>query len=93
MIFPDVLCNLSTLKQMRARKQLQADTYVLPITYFIFWNSVIEIDKNDVNIYSDNYLSKVNSLIMSHVPIKNLNKQQRKSLQKPQFTTAIENLI
>ena len=57
------------------------------------WNSVVEIEKNDVNISFNNYLSKVNSLIMSHVPIKKLNKQQQKFLQKPWFTTAIQNSI
>ena len=41
----------------------------------------------------NNYLSKVNSLIMSHVPMKKLNKQQQKFLQKPWFTKAIQNYI
>ena len=53
----------------------------------------MEIEKNDANISFNNYLSKVNSLIMSHVPIKQLNKQQQKFLQKPWFTTAILNFI
>ena len=56
-------------------------------------DSVMEIDKHDVNISFNNYLSKVNSLIMSHVPLKKLNKQQQKFLQKPWFTTAIQNSI
>ena len=43
------------------------------------WNSVMEIEKNDVNIYLNNYLSKVKSLIMSYVPMKKLNKQQKKN--------------
>ena len=34
------------------------------------WNSIMEIEKNDVNISFSNYLSKVNSLIMPHVPMK-----------------------
>ena len=34
------------------------------------WNSIMEIEKNDVNISFSNYLSKVNSLIMSHVLMK-----------------------
>ena len=37
------------------------------------WNSVMEIEKNDGNISFN--ISKVNSLIMSHVPIRKLNKQ------------------
>ena len=53
----------------------------------------MEIEKNDANISFNNYLSKVNSLIMSRVPIKQLNKQQQKFLQKPWFTTAILNFI
>ena len=43
----------------------------------------MEIEKNGINISFNNYLSKVNSLIMSYVPIKELNKQQQKFLQKP----------
>ena len=35
------------------------------------WNSVMEVEKNDVYISFNNYLSKVNSLIMSYVPVKN----------------------
>ena len=41
------------------------------------WNSVMGIGKNDVNISFSNYLSKVNFLIMSHVPMKKLNKQYK----------------
>ena len=39
-------------------------------------NSVMAIEKNDVNISFNNYLSKINFLIMSHVPMKKLNKQK-----------------
>ena len=53
----------------------------------------MEIEKNDVNISFSNSLSKVNSLIKSRVPTKKLNKQQQKFLQKPWFTTAIQNSI
>ena len=53
----------------------------------------MEIEKNDVNISFNNSLSKVNSLIKSRVPTKKLNKQQQKFLQKPWFTTAIQNSI
>ena len=51
------------------------------------------IERNDVKISFKNYISKINSLIMSHVPMKKLNKQQQKFLQKPWFTTAIQNSI
>ena len=34
-----------------------------------------------------------NSGLISHVPIKKLNKQQQKFLQKPWFTTAMQNSI
>ena len=45
----------------------------------------MKIEKNDVNISFNNYLSKVNSLVMSHVSMKKLNKSW--------FTTAIQNSI
>ena len=53
----------------------------------------MEIEKNDVNIYFNNYLSKINYLIMSHILMKKLNKQQQKFLQNPWFTTVIQNSI
>ena len=40
----------------------------------------MEIEKNDVNIPFNNYLSIANSPIMSHVPTEKLNKQQEKFL-------------
>ena len=43
----------------------------------------MEIDKNDLDISFNDYLNKVNSLIMSNVLIKIPNKQQQKFLQKP----------
>ena len=45
----------------------------------------MKIEKNDVIISFNNYLSKVNSLVMSHVSMKKLNKSW--------FTTAIQNSI
>ena len=36
---------------------------------------------------------KVNPLIMSHVPMKKLNKQQLEFIQKPWFTKAMQNSI
>ena len=51
------------------------------------WNSAMQIDKNNVNI------SFNNSLIMSHVPMKKLNKQQQKFSQKAWFNAAIQNSI
>ena len=52
----------------------------------------MEIEKNDVNISFNNYLSKVNSLIMLQVWMKKLNKQQ-KFLKKLWFTTNIQHSI
>ena len=51
----------------------------------------MEIEKIDVNISFNNYLNKVNSLIMSYVLMKKLNKQQQKFLQKSWFTAAMYN--
>ena len=38
----------------------------------------MKVDKNDVNISFNNYLSKASSLIIPHVSMKKLNKQQQK---------------
>ena len=40
------------------------------------WNYVMEVEKNNVNISFNSYLPRVNYLVMSHVPMKKLNKQQ-----------------
>ena len=48
------------------------------------WNYVIS--------FNNTYL-QVNPLIMSHVPMKKLNKQQLKFIQKPWFTKAMQNSI
>ena len=53
----------------------------------------MEIKKNDFNISFNKYLSTINSLIMSHVPMEKLNKQQQKFIQNPWFTTAIQSSI
>ena len=53
-------------------------------------NSGMEIEKTDVTISFNNYLDKVNSPIMSYFPMKKLNKQQQKFLQKPWFTMVIQ---
>ena len=55
------------------------------------YNSFMEIERINVYISFNNYLSKVNSLIVSHVPMKKPNKQQQKFLQKLWFTAAIQN--
>ena len=58
------------------------------------WNFATKIDKNDVNNVSfNNYVNKVNSLIMSYVPIKKLYMQQQKYFERPWLTTAIQNSI
>ena len=44
-------------------------------------NSGMEIENNDVAISFNNYLNKINSLIMPYVSIKKLNKQQQKFIQ------------
>ena len=53
----------------------------------------METEKNDVNTPFNNYLPKVNSLIMSHVPMEKLNKHQEKFIQKPWFITTIQDSI
>ena len=53
----------------------------------------IQINKNNVNVPFNNYLDTVNTLITKHAQIKNLNKKQRKFLQKPWLTRGIQNSI
>ena len=46
-----------------------------------------------INITFENYLNTVNTLIISHAPLKKLNKKQRKFQQKPWITKVIQNAI
>ena len=79
--FPDFFANNYTYKRnaevlkLTSAHSSQQDSNMEPLV-----SEHKSLTTNDVNISFNNYLSKVNSLIMSHVPMKKLNKQQQKSL-------------
>ena len=71
------------------------------------WNQVLQLNQNNVNLTSDNYLDTMNALINSHAPLKKQsnnkakkqqkkqksNKKQQQFQQKPQITRGIQNSI
>ena len=59
----------------------------------IDWNLVLQLNKENVNITFENFLNTLNTLINSYVPLKKLNKKQRKFQQKPWITKGIQNAI
>ena len=40
------------------------------------WDENLQINKNNVNVSSNNYLDTINTLVTKHAPIKNRNKRQ-----------------
>ena len=50
-------------------------------------------EKSDVNLSMNQYLSKIDSLLETHAPLKKLNKKELKFLTKPWITQGLQNSI
>ena len=94
LFLPDLFCNNYTYKKnaevydwSRFNRNSFLDDFNITNGNF-----VTEIEKNDVNISFNNYLSKVDSLIISHVSMKKLSNSKNFS-KSPWFTTAMQNSI
>ena len=57
------------------------------------WTDIIHIQKGDVNLSLENYLSNIDLLVKSHAPLKKLNKSQIKFQQKPWITNGLQTSI
>ena len=55
----------------------------------INWNEVIDTSKNDVNFSLENFLTKINGLLDTHVPLKKLSHKEFKQKFKPWISTYI----
>ena len=69
------------------------NSHFLKIKKKISWNQVLQFSQNNVNTTFENYLNTVNTLTDSNVPLKKLNKKQKKFQQKPRITKGIQNSI
>ena len=57
----------------------------------INWEQILYDKENDVNFPVNEYLSKIDSLLDTHAPIKKLNKKELKFLAKPWITKGLQN--
>ena len=57
----------------------------------INWEQILYDKENDVNFPVNEYLSKIDSLLDTHAPIKKLNKKELKFLAKPWITNGLQN--
>ena len=49
----------------------------------INWGQILYNEENDINFSMNKYLSKLDSLLDTHAPIKKINKKELKFLTKP----------
>ena len=56
----------------------------------IDWDEVIDINRNDINFFMDNFLSKFNALLDGHMPLRKLTQKEFKQKFKPWIS---ENII
>ena len=59
----------------------------------IDWEQIFFSEKSDVNWSMNQYLSRIDSLLETHVPLKKLNKKELKFLTKPWITQGLQNSI
>ena len=57
------------------------------------WEQIICSEKSDVNFSINQYLSKIDSLLETHAPLKKFNKKELKFLTKPWITKGLQNSI
>ena len=57
------------------------------------WEQILFSGKSDVNLSMNQYLSKIDSLLETHAPLKKLKKRELKLLTKPWTTQSLQNSI
>ena len=57
----------------------------------VIWEHILWTEKSDVNFSMNQYLSKIDSLLEIHAPLKKLNKKELKFLTKPWITQGLQN--
>ena len=69
-------------KYGRSFKNFDRENFLLDVLS-INWNPTLELDKKDVNLSCQNFLSTVNSIVDKYAPIRKLSKKERKAQCKP----------
>ena len=57
------------------------------------WEQILCTEKSDVNFSMNQYLSKIDSLLEIHAPLKKLNKKELKFLTKPWITHKVYKIL
>ena len=57
------------------------------------WEQILSTKKSDVNFSMNQYLSKIDSLLEIHAPLKKLNKKELKFLTKPWITHKVYKIL
>ena len=57
------------------------------------WDEILELNKGNVDLSSENFLKIFDSIIDKHLPLRKLTIQEKKLSQKPWITTGILNSI
>ena len=69
----------------RDRKKFESSKFISDLNQ-INWGQILYNEENDINFSMNKYLSKLDSLLDTHAPIKKINKKELKFLTKPWTT-------
>ena len=78
--------------QRRHWKKFESSKFISDFNQ-INWEQILYKENNDVNLSMNKYLSKIDSLLDAHAPIKKLNKKELKVLTKPWITQGFQTSI
>ena len=78
--------------QRRHWKKFESSKFISDFNQ-INWEQILYKENNDVNLSMNKYLSKIDSLLDAHAPIKKLNKKELKFLTKPWITQGFQTSI
>ena len=69
----------------RDRKKFESSKFISDLNQ-INWGQILYNEENDINFSMNKYLSKLDSLLDTHAPIKKINKKELKFLTRPWTT-------
>ena len=79
-------------KFKRDRKNFSKENFLLDFLA-IDWDGILNIENNDVNYSTKNFIDKMTSLIDKHMPLVEITPKENKQLQKPWISEDILNKI
>ena len=94
-LLPDFFSKVPVIKSNIMRSDWKKFESSKSISDFnqIYWEQILYNEKNNVNFSMNEYLSKIDSLLDTHAPLKKLNKKELKLLNKPWITQGLQNYI